>query len=169
MSGIEINRSVQNATIDTIGESVHSVERWYGTDGDNTMSTANNLAPWTLTAATTANVYGPAVTLSTVSDVLNADMGVTVVRFDVGKVAVTKASVVDEAHMIQIWNGATQFASASLSTEIPYRTAATSGEVRPLDCKMDTIPVANRLWARQKCTPTTSGTLNILIGVQAYT
>ena len=30
----------------------HSEEHWYGDDGDNTGSTANNLTDWTLTAGT---------------------------------------------------------------------------------------------------------------------
>ena len=164
---MKITRSTINTDSQVIQKHIHGVERWYGTDGDNTMSVANNITPWTLTAATTANVYGPAVTLSTVSDVKDADMGITVAKFDVGKIAVTKASAVDKMHMIQIWNGATQFGSATLSTEIPYRTAATSGEIGPIDLKMARITVSNRLWARQKCA-TTSTTLDVLIGVHAY-
>ena len=51
----------------------HNSEFWFGTDGDSTMSRANNHAPWTLTASASVNTYGTEVQLSAAND-FNADI-----------------------------------------------------------------------------------------------
>ena len=145
----------------------HSVERWYGTDGDSTMSVANNLAPWTLVADAAANTYGTEVQLSAASDVLDADMGITVVKFDLHRIMITESSVNDKNYMVQIWAGTGIFGAATLMTEIPYRTASNSAESQPIVCQMSRIAVATKLWARAKC-ETGGGTLSIIIGIHAY-
>lgn len=145
----------------------HSIERWYGNDGDSTMSVANNLASWTLTAGGSANVYGTEVQLAAANDVLDADMGITVVKFDLHRVAIETTNQADKNYMIQIWCGASTFGAATLYTEIPYRAPSNSIDSAPIEAQMQRIAVGYKVWARVKC-ETASKTLSLTVGVHAY-
>ena len=96
----------------------HSIERWYGDDGDDTMSVANNLVTWTLTAGN-STVYGTEVQLSGGSDVLDADYGIAVVEFDTRRLLVTDSNQFGSVYMIQLWAGLTTFGAATVIAEIP--------------------------------------------------
>jgi len=145
----------------------HSIERWYGDDGDSTMSTANQHTAWRLTADGSANTWGTEVLMGAANDVLDADMGITVVKFDIHRLSVVESSVNDKNYFIQIWTGTGAFGAATLQTEIPYRTGANSAEAQPIDCQMSRVAVAEKVWARSKC-ETGGGTIDILIGIHAY-
>ena len=53
-------------------EEVHSLMRWFGDDGDSTMSVANNITGWQA-AAGAIGVFGTEVQLSGANDVASAD------------------------------------------------------------------------------------------------
>ncbi len=144
----------------------HSEEHWYGNDGDDTGSTANNLTEWQLTAGT-SEAYGTEVQLLAANDVSNADFSFTPVKFDMHRVLVTVSSVNDKNYMIQFWGGTGAFGAATLLTEIPYRTGGGAVEVVPVDCQMSRQAVAQKIWARVKC-ETNSATLSIIVGIHAY-
>jgi hypothetical protein len=147
----------------------HSIERWYGSDGDNTMSTANNLTPWTLaTDSSSANTYGTEVQFAAINDVLNSDMGITVVKFDIHRVAVVESTLNDSTFMVQIWAGTGVFGDATLKTEFPYRTGGNAAEAQPINVQMGRTAVATKLWARAKCATASEQSLQLLIGIHAY-
>lgn len=144
----------------------HSIERWFGTDGDGTGSVANNLAQWQLTAGT-GGAFGTEVQLLGANDVNATDFGFTPVLFDLHRVNVVDSSVADKNYIVQIWSGTTTFGAATLRTELPYRTGSNVAEVSPISCQMSRIPVAEKVWARVKC-ETNSATLDIIVGIHAY-
>jgi len=144
----------------------HSEEHWYGNDGDDTGSTANNLIEWELTAGAT-NVFGTEVQLLGANDISNSDFSFTPVKYDMHRVLVTLSSANDKNYMIQFWTGTTTFAAATLATTVPYRSAANSVESVPISMQMGRQPVADKVWARVKC-ETASATLEIIVGVHAY-
>jgi len=127
----------------------HSIERWFGNDGDNTGSVANNMTEWTLTAGT-SSAYGTEVQLLAANDVNATDFGFTPVKFDLHRIGVTVSSNNDTNYIIQFWGGAGTFAEADLLTEIPYRTGGGQTESTPIDCQMNRQNVGNKIWARVK-------------------
>jgi len=144
----------------------HSIERWYGDDGDSTGSTANNLTAWTLTAGS-SEAYGSEVQLLGANDIASGDFVFTPVCFDLHRIKVVSSNQNDSTYMIQIWGGTGTFGEATLLTEVPYRRGQSSVEVTPIDCQMERQAVANKIWARVKCA-TDGKTVDIIIGVHAY-
>ncbi len=148
----------------------HSIERWFGNDGDGTMSTASNLEEWTLTAGT-GDAYGSEVQISNGSvaaEILQSDFGFAPVKYDLHRVMVTVSSANDKNYMIQIWSSSDAvFANATLATEFPYRTGSNLAEVAPVPIQMGRQAVATNLWMRCKC-ETNSATVQMTVGIHAY-
>lgn len=146
----------------------HSEEHWYGTDGDGSGSTANNLSEWTLTAGT-SSAYGAAVQLLAANDVSNADFSFTPVKFDLHRLMISVSSANDKNYMIQFWNDDPDATgeNVTLITEVPYRTGSNLAEVAPIPLQMSRQPVGNEIWARVKC-ETNSATLQFTVGIHAY-
>jgi len=144
----------------------HSVERWYGDDGDNSMSTANNLTAWTLTAGT-GEAYGTEIQLSEANDISSSDFPDIPVYFDMHRIVIDVSSANDQNYMIQIWCGDTTFGEAELCTEIPYRTGGNAAEAVPIEAQMSRILVSKKIWARVKCS-SNGATLTIRVGVHTY-
>ncbi len=142
----------------------HSPEYWYGNDGDSTMSRANNLTPWRLTAST-PNVYGTEVQLSAADDFLT-DMA-TAVKIDLHEISVVESSANDKNYMIQFYGGTSTFGAADFLTEVPYRTGANAAEAQPIIVMCPRFIVGYKIWARVK-SETASATLDILIGIHGY-
>ncbi len=146
----------------------HSIERWYGNDTDGTGSVANNSVEWELAAHADDNdTYGTEVLMLAANDVLDADFGITVVKFDLHRIRVSKSNSNDQNYMIQIWSGTGTFGEATLRTEIPYRSPSNAGEVAPINAQMSRIPVAEKVWGRVKC-EIKAKTLEIIVGIHAY-
>ena len=144
----------------------HSEEHWYGTDGDGTGSTTNNLSEWTLAAGATP-AYGTEVQLLGANDVSATDFSFTPIYFDVHRIFVTTSDTADKNYMIQLWGGTGTFAASTMLTEFPYRASAATVESQPISVQMPRQSVANKLWARVK-SETSSAELTILIGIHAY-
>ncbi len=144
----------------------HSEEHWYGTDGDGTGSTANNLTEWRLTAGT-SEAFGSEVQLLGANDISASDFSFTPVKFDMHRLLITVSSANDANYMIQIWSGTGTFAAADLITTVPYRTGSNTAEVAPVEIQMSRQDVATKIWGRVKC-ETNSATLDLLLGVHAY-
>ena len=144
----------------------HSEEHWYGTDGDGTGSTANNLDVWTTTAGT-GEAYGAEVQLLGANDISNSDFSFTPVKFDAHSILVTTANQTDDLYMIQIWSGTGTFGEATLISEFPYYVASAFTESGIIRIQMPRQAVATKLWARCKCTAN-GGTISFIIGVHAY-
>jgi hypothetical protein len=144
----------------------HSEECWFGTDGDDTGSTANNMEEWEITAGS-GGAYGTEVQLLGANDINDGDFSVTPVKFDMHRIFVTVSSASDKNYIIQLWHGASTFGAATIATTIPYRAAAASVESQPIAIMMGRIPVENKIWARIKC-ETDSATLEIIVGIHVY-
>ncbi len=144
----------------------HSMERWYGTDGDGTGSVANNMTEWQLTAGT-SSAFGTEVQLLAADDVNATDFNITPVKFDMHRVFVTASSINDKNYIIQFWAGTGTFGEASLLTEVPYRTGSNVAEVAPIEVQMPRLAVNSKVWARVKC-ETNAGTLDFIVGIHAY-
>ncbi len=144
----------------------HSEEHWYGSDGDGTGSTANNLTEYRLTAGTSA-AYGTEVQVLDPNDVSDADFSFTPVKFDMHRILITVSSANDKNYMIEFWKGSGAFGAATLATTVPYRTGSNVAEVIPIDVQMGRIAVTDKLWARVKC-ETNSATLDFIMGIHAY-
>ena len=144
----------------------HSEEHWYGSDGDGTGSTANNLTEYRLTAGT-SEAYGTEVQIFGPNDISNADFSFVPAKFDMHRLQITTSSANDKNYMIQIWCGTTTFGAATLCTSVPYRTGSNASEVSPTDVQMSRKPVAAKIWMRVKC-ETNSATLDLIPGVHAY-
>ncbi len=144
----------------------HSIERWFGNDGDSTGSVANNMAEWELEAGS-SSAYGTEVLMLAANDVKAADFDVTPVKFDIHRILVTVSSANDKNYIIQLWGGTGTFGEATLLTEVPYRTGSSIAEVIPVDIQMSRQAVANKIWGRVKC-ETDEATLEIIIGIHAY-
>ena len=142
----------------------HGPEYWYGTDGDGTMSRANNMTAWTLTAGA-INVYGGEILLGSGADILVDDP--TCVRFDLHRILITGATQVNDAYIIQIWNGSGAFGAASLATEAPFYISSNFTRSTPLDIQMGRLRMTDKLWARVKSTHAAAET-TILIGMHCY-
>lgn len=149
-----------------IEKHLHSIERWFGSDGDGTGSTTNNMTDYQCTAGT-GGAYGTEVQLLGANDVAVGDYGFTPVKFDLHRVFVTAASATDDYYIIQIWSGTTTFGAATLRTEIPYMKGSNFGEVVPIDCQMSRVPVAEKVWARVK-SETNGATIDFTVGIHAY-
>ena len=78
LSGISNSLSYR---VHEIEKHFHSEEHWYGSDGDGTGSTANNLTEWQLTAGT-GGAYGTEVQLLGANDISNSDFSFDPVKFD---------------------------------------------------------------------------------------
>ncbi len=152
--------------IHEIEKHFHSEEHWYGTDGDGTGSTANNLDEWELTAGT-SEAYGTEVQLLGANDVSATDFSFTPAKFDLHRVSVTTSDTNDVNYMVQLWAGTGAFGAATLVTSFPYRAAANNVESLPIDVQMGRQDVATKIWARVRC-ETNSATLSILVGIHAY-
>lgn len=152
--------------LEEIEKHFHGIVRWFGSDGDGTGSTANNLIPWQLTAGA-IGVYGTEVQLLGPNDISASDLPVTPVKFDSNKAFIVDSSQADDTYMIQIWAGTSTFGEAELVAEEPYRVGSNIGESVPIDLQMGRQPVANKLWARCKCT-TASATIDLILGIHAY-
>lgn len=144
----------------------HNIERWFGSDGDGTGSTANNLTEWQLTAGV-GGAFGTEAQILGANDITISDFGFTPVKFDPHFLLITQSNTNDVNYIIQFYCGETDFASSDLCTEIPYRTGANSAEVVPIPMLFPRIPVAEKMWARVKC-ETDSATLQFLLGIHAY-
>jgi hypothetical protein len=149
-----------------IEKHLHSIERWFGSDGDGTGSTANNMTDWQLTAGT-GGAFGTEVQLLGANDVAVGDFGFTPVKFDLHRLFVTAASATDDYYIIQIWTGTTTFGAATLHTEVPYMKGSNFGEVVPVECQMARVAVAEKVWARVK-SETNGATIDLTIGIHAY-
>ena len=144
----------------------HSMERWYGSDGDGTGSTTNNMTEWRLTAGS-SSAFGTEVAILGTNDIKAADFDVTPVKFDIHRILVASSSASDKNYIIQLWGGATTFGEATLLTEVPYRVSASIAESTPVSVQMPRQAVASKIWARVKC-ETDAATLDLLIGVHVY-
>lgn len=144
----------------------HNEEHWYGSDGDSSGSTANNMTEWNLTAGT-GGAYGTEVQLLAANDVSNSDFSFTPVKFDLHRILVTNSSTNDTNYVIQIWTGTGTFGEASFATEVPYRTGSANSEVSPIYVMMSRAAVADKVWGRVK-SETNGADLDILIGIHAY-
>ncbi len=144
----------------------HSLERWFGSDGDGTGSTANNMTEWRLTAGT-SDAYGAEAQMLGANDINASDFDVTPVKFDIHKIMVTDSNQNDRNYIIQFWGGVSTFGAATLISEIPYRTGSSVAEVVPVEMQMGRQVVANKIWGRCKC-ETDSKYVDILIGVHVY-
>jgi len=145
----------------------HSIERWYGNNLAGKMTTADNLTPWRMTANASANTYGTEIQLAAAGDVTDSDMGITVVRYDIHRLAVVESSANDQTYMLQCWAGSGAFGDATLRTEIPYRTGGNAAEAQPIDCQMGRLRQTDKVWGRIKC-EAGNATMDIIIGVHAY-
>ncbi len=143
----------------------HSVECWFGNDGDNTMSAANNMATWTLTAAGSGNVYGTAVTMGAPNDILATFP--SAVYFDAHRIAIIESNTNDNTYMIQLLGGLGTIGDADILCEVPYRTENLSGEAKPILLQMPRIATASTLWGKVK-SEAASKTLQIIIGIHTY-
>lgn len=144
----------------------HSVERWFGSDGDNTASTTNNLTEFQLIAGT-SEAFGTEVQLMAANDVSSSDFPITPVYFDLHRVLLTAASANDKNYLLQFWGGVSTFGAATLLSEIPYRKGATVSEVMPMPVQMDRVPVGYKVWGRVK-SETDAATIDFLVGIHAY-
>jgi hypothetical protein len=161
--GVEDSLAYKVAEIE---QHIHSEERWYGSDGDGTGSTANNLTEFQVTAGT-GGAYGTEVQILGANDVSASDFSFTPAKFDLHRLLITAPSVNDKNYMLQLWCGTTTFGAASLCTEVPYRTGSNNAEVAPIELQMSRENVAVKVWARCKC-ETDAATLDFLAGIHAY-
>jgi hypothetical protein len=145
----------------------HSLERWYGNDGDSTGSTTNNHTVWQLTAHADANTYGTEVLMLAANDVAAADHDVTPVYFDIHEVEIVAIDTVDKTYYVQLWTGTGAFGAATLRAEFPVNKAAVKAEPTPVTIMCPRIAVAEKVWGRCKC-ETGSATIDILLGIHAY-
>jgi enoyl reductase-like protein len=148
--------------IEEIEKHLHNNEYWYGNDGDNTMSRANNLTAWRLTAGS-GEAYGTEVQLGAPND-FNEN---SAVKMDLHKIMVVNSNQVDTTYMIQFWYGTTTFANATLLTESPYRKGGGAAEAVHTAIMCPRISVASKIWARCKCA-IDAGTLDLIIGLHGY-
>jgi hypothetical protein len=162
-----VNNSLAYKTHE-IEKHLHNSEFWFGNDGDSTMSRANNLTPFRLTANASANTYGTEVQLSAAND-FNTDIeGQTAaVKIDVHKISVVESSINDKNYMIQFWSGTGTFGESTFRTEVPYRTGGNSAEAQPIDVICPRFAVGEKIWARAKC-ETGGATIDILPGIHGY-
>ncbi|MCP4149802.1 MAG: hypothetical protein GY757_18805 [bacterium] len=147
----------------------HSPEFWFGNDGDNTMSRANNTTPWVLDSGA-QNVYGTEVLMAAAND-FNADIeGYTAaVKIDLHEIAVVESETNDVNYMIQFWAGTGTFGEATFLTEVPYRTGGNAAEAQPIKIMCPRFAVGSKIWGRVKCSDATSNRqLSILIGIHGY-
>ena len=146
-------------------EELHSISRWYGDDGDDTMSTANNTTGWQLTAGA-INVFGTELQIAGANDVLDADFGITVAKFTVHQVLITHSSVFDANYILQFYCGTSTFGAATLCAEVSYHASSTLTEATPTDVHMDQTDVGSKLWTRIRCESATK-TMDFLVGLLA--
>jgi len=144
----------------------HSIERWFGSDGDGSGSVANNLTEWTMTAGTSQS-FGTEVQLLGANDINQTDFGFIPVKFDLHRMLITESSANDVNYIIQFWSGTGTFGESNLITEVPYRTGGNAAEVSPIDMQMSRQNVANKIWSRIKC-ETNSATLALIVGAHSY-
>ena len=149
--------------LDTLTNHFHSVECWFGNDGDGSGSTANNLDVWQLTAGN-SEAYGTEVQLLAANDINSGDFPITPVNFDLHRLLITAVDATSSIYMIQLWAGPTNFASASLLAEVPFHT---EGEKLPVSVQMAPQSVNNKVWARVKCQED-GKTIDFIVGVHAY-
>ena len=145
----------------------HGLERWYGADGDNTGSIANNHTSWQLTADGSDNTYGTEVLMLAANDVKAADFDVTPVKFDLHEIEVTAVDTVDKIYYIQIWSGTGIFGAATLRVEFPVDKESVKSEPVPVTVMCPRIAVAENVWGRCKCADG-GAKIDILLGIHAY-
>ena len=150
-----------------IEQHFHSPERWYGSDGDGTGSTANNLTPWQIQASATPGAWGTEIQILGANDVSASDFGFTPVYFDLHRIYMVDSNDTDETYIVQFWCGDTTFGAADFCTEIPYRTGSSTTEVAHIGMQMSRSEVTKKFWARCKCTAA-STTLDFIVGIHAY-
>ena len=103
----------------------HSEEHWYGSDGDGTGSTTNNLTAYQITAGV-SEAWGTEVQILGANDISNSDFSFTPVKFDLHRILITDSSVNDKTYIMQLWCGTGTFAEADFCTEVPYRTVSST-------------------------------------------
>lgn len=145
----------------------HGLERWYGSDGDDTASTANGLTPFVLTAGV-VGVYGTEVQMFGANDVSSSDFVVTPLYFDLHRILALDASQANDVYMIQIWAGTTTFAESTLVSETPFYIDSNTSRSAPIDSMMNRISVANKLWGRVRSSHE-AATASIILGLHVYT
>lgn len=152
--------------VNEIEKHFHSIERWFGDDGDNTASTTNNLTEFQCTAGT-GEAYGTEVLIMAANDIAAGDFVFTPAKFDLHRILFTAASANDKNYMLQFWGGTGAFGAAALLSEIPYKKGATVTEIIPMPVQMARVPVTYKVWARVKC-ETNGATIDFLVGIHAY-
>lgn len=162
LSGVEDSLAYR---VEELEQHFHSAERWYGSDGDNTASTANNLTPFELEAGTDG-AYGTEILLFAANDISGSDFTGTPVKYDAHRLEVTGSSA-NAIYILQFYCGLTDFASAELCTEVPYSKSTAAGALVPVNVQMGRQVVANKLWGRVK-SETNGATIEFLMGIHAY-
>ena len=163
LSGVEDSLAYK---VEEIEKHFHSIERWFGDDGDNTASTTNNMTEFQCTAGT-GGAYGTEVQIMGANDIASGDFVFTPVKFDLHRLLVTAASANGANYVIQIWSGTGAFGAATLRAEVPYRRITAAGVVRPIDIQMSRLGVAEKVWARVK-SETNGATIDFIVGIHAY-
>ena len=148
----------------------HGIERWYGSDGDNTMSTANNHTPFVLTShAANPNDWGTAVKLSGTAsaDILAADFGgVTPVKYDLHRIMITAVSAVDNLYVLQIYDN-DPATTGVLITEVPIKVGSLHADMVAVDVQMPRQAMTTVLYGRLK-SEAANKTLSFTIGIHIY-
>ncbi len=173
IDSLAVNGMGAGGVNNSLAYKVHEIEKhlhpttgelWFGDDGDSTMSQANSLTAWELTAGT-GEAFGTEVLLGAANDVLAADGNA--VKFDLHRISVTESNTNDKNYEIEFWYGTGAFGAATRLTGAPYRTGSNAGEAQAFEIMSRRITVAQKIWARIKC-ETNGAKLEIIIGIHTY-
>jgi len=164
--GLEGNSNCMDYRIAEIERHFHGVERYYGDDGDNTMSVANSLTPWVLTAGT-SEAFGTEVQIAGANDVIAADFPFTPVKFEPHEIMVKTTSATGVLYEVELWSGETTFGAATRRGVVQVIRGTGGAVSGPMKFQSPRISVAEKLWLRCKC-ETDSATITCGLGLHAY-